>query len=137
MSKPRYIWWSYAKAMVRQYPNLKREYEDLHRQKVTASMTGMPGGGSAYRTTETVATRQLSPVKQKEFDAVEKAITKTKRQNNGKERLTVIELVLWKEATTIEGAAQKLYCSKETAWRYHRDFIRLVGCCYGLVDPEQ
>ena len=123
--------------MVRQYPDLKREYEDLHRQKITASMTGMPGGGSASRTTETVATRQLSPVKQKEFDAVEKAITKTKRQNNGKERLTVIELVLWKEATTIEGAAQKLYCSKETAWRYHRDFIRLVGCCYGLVDPEQ
>ena len=99
-------------------------------------MTSTPCGGTAARTTENVALRQLPPVKQKEFDAVEKAITQTKRQPNGKERLTVIDLVLWKEVTTIEGAAQKIYCSKETAWRYHRDFIRLVGYCYGLVDPE-
>ena len=77
MSKPRYIWWSYAKAMVRQYPALKRDYDDLHRQNITASMSGMPGGNSASRTTETVVLRQLPAVKQKEFDSVDTAIKVT------------------------------------------------------------
>lgn len=134
MSKPRYIWWSYAKAMIRQYPGLKEEYENLHQQNITASITGMPRGGSATRTTETISLRQLPPSKQKEFDAVDQAIKHTKKMPNGKERLKVISLVYWKAALTIEGAAQKIPCSKETAWRYHRDFVRLVGKSYGLID---
>lgn len=134
MSRPRYIWWSYAKAMIRQYPDLKQEYEDLHSQNVTASITGMPGGGSATRTTEVIALRQLPPVKQKEFDSVDMAIRTTRRMPNGRDRLKVIDLVLWKAETTIEGAAQRIHCSKETAWRYHRDFVRLVGKCHGLID---
>ena len=134
MSKPRYIWWSYAKAMIRQYPQLKAEYDDIHHQKVTASITGMPGGGSATRTTEMIALRQLPPVKQKEFDSVSQAIKITQRMPAGKERLAIINMVLWKEEKTIEGAAQCIHCSKETAWRYHRDFVRLVGKCHGLID---
>ncbi len=132
MSKPRYIWWSYAKEMIRQYPELKKEYEALHQQNITASMTGIPGGGGASRTTEHVALRLLSPTKQKEFDAVGDAIQFTQNMKNGKDRLKVISLVLWQNGDTIEGAAQKIHCSKETAWRYHRDFIRLVGKCYGF-----
>ncbi len=134
MSKPRYIWWSYAKAMIRQYPELKREYEDLHRQNITASITGMPGGGGASRTTEVITLRQLPPVKQKEFDSVSAAVKATQKMPNGRDRLAVIDLVLWKQRTTIEGAAQRVHCSKETAWRYHRDFVRLVGKCHGLID---
>ena len=134
MSTPRYIWWSYAKAMTRQYPSLKQEYEDLHQQNVTASMSGVPGGGSASRTTEKVALRQLPATKQREFDAVDKAIQATRKMPNGKERMKVISLVYWKEGLTIEGAAQRIPCSKETAWRYHRDFVRLVGKKYGLTD---
>lgn len=120
--------------MIRQYPALKREYEDLHQQNTTAAMTGMPGGGSASRTTEVVTLRQLPPVKQKEFDSVAAAIKTTQKMPNGKERLAVIDLVLWKEESNIEGAAQRIHCSKETAWRYHRDFVRLVGKCHGLID---
>ena len=134
LSKPRYIWWSYAKAMIRQYPQLKIDYDELHRQNVTASMSGMPGGGTAARTTEMIALRQLPQIKQIEFDAVDQAIRITKRMPNGKDRLAIIRLVLWKEEKTIEGAAQVIHCSKETAWRYHRDFVRLVGKCRGLID---
>lgn len=134
MSTPRYIWWSYAKAMIRQYPSLKKEYEDLHQQNVTASMTGMPGGGYASRTTEKVALRQLPAIKQREFDAVDMAIQVTRKMPNGRDRMKVISLVYWKEGLTIEGAAQRIPCSKETAWRYHRDFVRLVGKKYGLTD---
>ena len=134
MSKPRYIWWSYAKAMIRQFPELKKEYKDLHEQTVTASMTGMPGCGGTSRTTETIALKQLTPVKQKEYDSVNEAIKLTRRMPTGKDRLMVIKFVYWGKQLTIEGAAQKIPCSKETAWRYHRDFVRLVGKCHGLTD---
>lgn len=134
MSKPRDIWWSYAKAMIRQYPDLKREYEDLHRQKVTADTSSITRGGGASRTTEMVSMRQLSPSKQKEFDAVDLAIRMTGKMPNGKERIKIISLVYWNERLTIEGAAMRIPCSKETAWRYHRDFVRLVGKNHGLTD---
>lgn len=134
MSKPRYIWWSYAKAMIRQYPELKKEYAELHRQSITPAMTGMPGCNTASRKTEVIALRQLPPAKQKEFDAVDQAIQRTKKMPNGKDRLEIIALVYWKERMTIEGAALRIPCSKETAWRYHRDFVRLVGKNHGLTD---
>ena len=134
MSKPRYIWWSYAKGMIRQFPELKEEYDDLHRQNVTACMTGVPGGGSASRTTEVVAMRQLPPIKQREYDAVDQAIRETQKMPNGKYRLKIIKLVYWTSSMTIEGAAMEIPCSKETAWRYHRDFVRLVGKNYGLTE---
>lgn len=132
MSKPRDIWWSYAKGMIRQYPELKKELADLREQKVTASMTGVPGGGGAARTTENVSLRQLPGKKQEEFDAVDLSIKQTRKMKNGKYRLQVISLVYWKEQLTIEGAALRIPCSKETAWRYHRDFVRLVGKNRGL-----
>ena len=134
MSKPRYIWWSYAKGMIRQYPHLKKELADLHEQKVTASASGVPGGGGASRTTENVTLRQLSGTLQKEFDAVDLTVKQTRRMKNGKYRMQVISLVYWTEQLTIEGAAMRIPCSKETAWRYHRDFVRLVGKNYGLTD---
>ena len=78
MSSPRYGWWSYAKAMIRSYPQLHREHEALHSQKITASISGMPGGGGASRTTEDIALRKLPGTKQAEHDAVAKAIELTK-----------------------------------------------------------
>ena len=134
MSKPREYWWSYAKAMIRAYPNLKRQYDELHKTQVTANMSGMPGGGGASRTVEQIAIRQLPPCKQREYDSVSKAISRTKLMQNGKERLAVIDLVLWRQTHTIEGAAMHLHISQAQAWRFHRDFIYLVGKYYGLAD---
>lgn len=133
MSKPRDIWWSYAKGMVRQYPKLKKQYDDLHTQKTTASISTVPGGGGASRTTEKIVLRELAPTKQKELDAVIAAIKSTKRMKNGKDRLLLIALVYWNDKLTIEAAAVRIPCSKETAYRYHRDFVRLVGKNYGFL----
>lgn len=137
MSKPRYGWWSYAKHIVRSYPALKEEYDELHRQRITASSTGLPGAGNYTRTTENTALRQLPRARQRELDAVEKAISKTRLLRSGSDRLKVIDLVLWKGTHNIDGAAMQLYISEATARIYHRDFIRLVGFCYGLEDMEE
>ena len=134
MSKPRYGWWSYAKHMVRKYPELKQEYEALHTQRITAAITGIPGGGSLSDPTATTALRQLPPARQREYDAVRQAIEKTKLLKTGQERLAVIDMVLWKGTHNIDGAALRINISEKTATNYHSDFIRLVGFCYGLED---
>lgn len=134
MSKPRYGWWSYAKHMVRQYPKLKQEYEMLHKQRISAQITGMPGAKVVSRSTENTALRQLPPARQRELDAVQKAIEKTKLMSTGQDRLAVVDIVLMKGTHNIAGAAMKIHVSEVTANRYHSDFVRLVGFCYGLED---
>lgn len=137
MSKPRYGWWSYAKHMVRSYPALKREYDELHCQRITANNTGLFGAGNYTRTTENTALRQLPRARQRELDAVEKAIKKTKLLKTGLERLKLVDMVFWKQSHTLDGAAYALCFSYETAKQYHSDFIRLVGFCYGLEDIDE
>lgn len=136
MSKTREIWWAYAKAMIKVYPQRKAEYAALHTQTVTADLSGMPRGGGASRSTELIAMRELSPTKQKEYDAVRKAINITKRRKNGRDRLKVIEMVYWKQSKTIAGAAMMIPCHQRTAEQYHREFVYLVGKCYGLLDEK-
>lgn len=60
MSKPRYRWWGYIRNVIRAYPELKREYESLHQQSVTACLSGMPGSGEASRGTENIAIRHIT-----------------------------------------------------------------------------
>lgn len=134
MSKPRYDWWGYVKGMIRRYPSLKEEYADLHRQSVTQSYTGMPGGGGSGRTVEEIALRELPTTKQREYEAVRRAVAATERMKNSCDRLKVIDLVFWKQTHTLEGAAMMIPCSYRTARRYHEDFIKLVASAYGLMD---
>lgn len=134
MSKPRYRWWGYVKSIIRQYPSLKQEYESLHEQSVTASMTGMPGSGGASRGTEDIAIRELPYTKQREYEAVKRAVAATERMTAGLDRLKVIDLVFWKRSHTLDGAALVIPCSYMTARRYHAEFITLVASFYGLLD---
>lgn len=136
MSKPRFGWWSYAKYMVRVYPERKKEYQDLQSQQITREISVVAGGSVASRSTENAALRQLSPAKQAEYDAVTKAIEATKLMRNGKERMALIDMVFLKQSHTLEGAAYALGYSDTSAVRFHGDFLRLVGLYRGLCDTE-
>ena len=134
MSKPRYRWWGYIKAVIRAYPALCEKLNDLQGVSINASSSGMPRGGNTRRGTEESAMRELPQIEQKEYEAVKKAIGATERYANGGERLEVIRLVFWERTHTIEGAAIRVPISRATAWRYHGDFIRLVAKYYGLME---
>ena len=136
MSKPRYRWWGYVRNVIRAYPDLKKEYEYLHEQSVTANLFGMPGTGGVSRGTENIAVRELPKTKQREYDAVTKAIEITGRLPNGKQVLRIIELVYWKRTHTVEGAAMKSGYSVDRGKQLHGDFIRLVAKHYGLMEYE-
>ena len=134
MSRPRYGWWGYVKDIIRRYPSLKEEYADLHTQTVTPSYAGMPGGGSASRATELIAVRELPSNKQREYEAVKRAIAATERMNASRDRLKIIKLVFWDRSHTLDGAARMIPCSYRTARRYHSEFIMAVASFYGLLD---
>lgn len=134
MSKPRYNWWSHAKAIIRDYPELKQQYDDLHRQRVTQCCTGMPGGSGGGRVIEDIALRQLPLCKQREYDAVFKAINSTKRKADGDKRLHLIRMVYWDQTHTVAGAALKLYIHPQTGKNWHRDFVYEVGKNMGWQD---
>lgn len=134
MSKPRYDWWPYVKGMIRRYPELREEYATLHTQSTTANYSGMPRGGGTGRVIENLAIRELPSTKQREYEAVHRAIETTKHYPNGELRLAVVKMVLWDRQYTLEGAAMRIPCSTVTAWRWHAEFIRLTASYYGLMD---
>lgn len=136
MSKPRYGWWGYVKYIIRQYPLRKADYDELHRQSTTPSLSGMPGGSDISRKTETTAAKELPRVEQKEYDAVRRAVETTQRLKNGFERIEIINLVYWKNSHTLEGAAFKVGYSYDRAKQMNNEFIRLVAGYYGLLDEK-
>ena len=137
MSSPQYGWWSYAKYLTRAYPALKKEYDALRSQHLTADPSQIHVcTGAASRSTENIALRQLPPARQADYDAVTKAIEQTKRLKTGSDRLKLIDMVFWKQSHTLDGAAYAIGYSYEQGKLYHRDFLRLVGFNRGLEDWE-
>lgn len=133
MSTPRYDWWSYVKAVIRRYPQMDAEYKALHCPSLSCGGE-VHGSGGSSRTTEQIAMRELPKHRQREYEAVRKAIETTKRSRNARDRLKVIDLYLWKRSHTLEGAALMVPCSVATAKRWNGDFIRLVAENLGLLD---
>ena len=73
-----------------------------------------------------------------ESEAVRKAVEKTEELVDGKDRMSVIRMVFFKETHTLQGAALNVPCSYETAKIWTQQFIRLVAryfeCCGLLKD---
>lgn len=136
MSRPRYDWWPYVKGMIRRYPALKAELADIREQSIVPNYSGLPGGGSASRSTELIACRDLPTNKQREYEAVRRAIAATERMTASRDRLRIVELVFWKRSLTLSGAALTIPCHYNTAQKYHSDFILTVAAFYGLLDGE-
>lgn len=138
MSKIREPWWGYCRNITRMYPAYLARYRALHEPSLTANYTGMPGSSTPSRSTEDVATRELTQTEQRSLDAVEAAIRTTRRRKDGMEKLELIRLVYWskdyRQALTLREAGEKLYISERTAKRWHRDFILTVARYRGLLD---
>ena len=133
MSKPKFRWWPFVKAMIRDYPKLEKDWNDIHETSITANYSAMPKGGNAGRTVEGIALRQLPSDDQKVYDAVSKAIEITRLLPDGKRRMDMIALAYWtKKPMPLKSAALHLYISERTAKRWHGSFVRCVAKCYGF-----
>lgn len=123
--------------MIRDYPALEKEYRDLHEQKITASITGMPGGGNVSRGTEDIAIRELPRSKQLEYDAVRRAIEVTKRIVNGDKRMMIVESVLLKGKYTLDRTANLCGYDYWQARKLLGDFIVTAAFFRGLITVEE
>ncbi len=136
MSKPRYDWWSYMKAVIRRYPERVKQYQELHTPSLSAPLAGAPG--SKHRTadpTAQTAVKELPPWQQRELEAVQKAVEQTLRTPNGRHKLRLVSLVFWERRYSLQGAALALHCSYETAKRWQRQFIYAVAMnFFGSLD---
>jgi len=139
MSKPRYNWWGFALNMIKDYPGRKKELEEIQRQNISAKINTAPGGGyrSVNRPTEAAAARQLPLCDQREYDAVQKAVSATGAQRDGETRLKVVSLTLFKNSHTIPGAALKLGISEDKAKKYRWEFVMATGAAFGLIDETE
>ena len=134
MSKPRYGWWSYAKYMARNYPNLCLELKDKQSISTTSNYSSSHRGSGEARGTESAAIRQLSPVKMREYEAVRKAVEDAGAvPGNGYLRLKLVEMVYFKRTHTLEGVCQVLHISYGTAKNYNHDFLCCVAKNFGLL----
>lgn len=134
MSKPKDDWFKNAVWTVRNYPARKQEYEELTSPKVTASISGMPGGGGVSRTVENLALREMAPMKQKEYEAVTKAIEVTRLLPNGDLKVKLISLMYWQgKKLDIQGVVPRIPVAEATGVRWHGAFIRLVGEFMGYI----
>lgn len=138
MSQKREPWWGFCRNITRMYPTYLARYRALHEPALTANYTGVPGEEGPSRSTEDVATRELTQTEQRSLDAVEKAIRATRQRKDGKERLRFIGLVYWprqpNQGLKLYEACDKVHICYKTAKRWHRDFILLVAHFRGLLE---
>ena len=136
MSKPRYRWWSYVKAVIRYYPKHRRDLEEAQSTSVVASYSGTPHTGGASNPTARAAMRHLSRDAQREYEAVLRAIQQTMALPNGELRLKIIKLVYWDRSHTVDGAGLAVGYQSRQARKINGDFIKLVARNLGLLVEE-
>ena len=127
MSKPREPWWGYVKNVIRKYPAYKAELHQLRSQKITPGYSKDGGRGKTQRKTEAIALRELPPREQERYEAVEKALARTKRMQNGDLRCRLIEMTYFKKTHNMQGAAMALHADYSTILRWNRAFVYLVA----------
>lgn len=121
-------WRNYAINAIRDYLRYKEIRRDAQTQKITAQYNKGRGGSGVSRTTESAAMRTgLTRQQEREFDAVDRAIRSTRHLPDGKLRQRVVDMVYIYGTHTIQQAADIVYVSYGTAWRWTDTFIRKVG----------
>ena len=133
MSRPKYWWYGNVLRVIRAYPAMLRRAEELKRQAVTPSYSGLPGSGRPGRRTEQAALRELSQREQQELEAVGRAIEDLGRAPDGKEILRVVELYHWQGIRNFETVAEITHLGRNTAKRRNARFIYTVAAYLGYL----
>ena len=129
-------WWYHTRDIVRAYPEHRARLRELQRPSLVPGTGGMPGSSEPGRSTEQLALRTLLEAEQRDHDAVQAAIRRTRALADGKDRLRIIELVHWKGSHTVTGAAAVVHVSVRTAYQWQNAFFFLVAQTRGLIDAK-
>ena len=134
MSKPRYKWWGFVKAIIRAYPMHCENLRNMREQSVVPAYGAAGRGTDVNRAAESVALRELPREEMQEYVAVEKTIQTTLRTcADGKERVRLIDMVFFSRTHTLQGAAMACNISYGTAKNWHNKFIEQTARNFGLI----
>ena len=122
-----------VRQMIRWYPELHKELNDLHQQATTAQLSGMPSSGGSSRSLENIALKQLPRDQQQIHDAVHTVTERYRHSREGCEHLHLIQFMYWSiKPMPMASAALHLHISEPTAKRWHGAFVRAVAKAYGF-----
>lgn len=113
MSKPRFIWWSYIKSIIKHYPAMKEEFDAV----------------------EDCPICDLPTTRQREFESIRRAVSMIRSApQTGAIRMKLIELTFWNKTHNLYEAAEAVGIPYNVARQYQAEFIYLVAKHYGLLD---
>lgn len=135
MSKPRYKWWGYIKAVIRSYPDHINDLNEIRSPTLTPNYGKSEGHGyEVPRTTEQLALKRLPEEDMKEFEAVDRAIAYTiNNYQDADIRIKLIKLVFFSRSHTLQGAALECNISYSTSKIMHNAFIKQVAREFGIL----
>ena len=136
MSKPRYRWWGYVKAVIRAYPALDKVMREPIYTPTTARYSAQPPQAGDGRSLECAVVKKLDGQDIKEYEAVSAAIRATERLPNGKARLEIIDLVYWQGTHTLAGAGLQVRYGERQTRKFNGEFIRLVAQNLNLMEKS-
>lgn len=134
MSRPRYWWYRNVCAAIGQYPALRERIDDLGRQSVTASVSGMPHGSGVGRPVEGAALRAVCAREYDDYIAVQRAIETAKGWPDGDAVLEVVRLWHWTRVKNFDYIADSLHMGRNTAKRKNARFVYEVARNMGYYD---
>lgn len=136
MSKPRYRWWGYVKAVIRAYPALDKAMREPIYTPTTARYSTQPPQAGDGRSLECAVVKKLDGQDIKEYEAVSAAIRATERLPNGKARLEIIDLVYWQGTHILAGAGLQVGYGERQTRKFNGEFIRLVAQNLNLMEKS-
>lgn len=136
MSKPRYRWWGYVKAVIRAYPALDKVMREPIYTPTTARYSTQPPQAGDGRSLECAVVKKLDGQDMEEYEAVSAAIRETERLPNGAARLKIIDLVYWQGTHTLAGAGLQVGYGERQTRKFNGEFIRLVAQNLNLMEKS-
>ena len=116
-----------AKAALRKYPRCKRKQAETAEMRITPSYSGVPGGGTATRTTENVAlSSALTDEESNIISAVEFMLHMQKRYYNADARMKMVRLVYWERTHTMQGVAMEVGYNINTVKSWNTEILTAV-----------
>lgn len=132
----KHIWWSYARGMVRAYPERCQQYEDLIEQRRTPILDGTPGAKSRGDPVGNLLGQAEQTATYKEYWAVRKALEVCSTRNA--DLLEFVKLYYWrKPGLSLEAVAYRLNYSPETIRKWNHKLIYNVAYYRGLLDENR
>lgn len=129
----KYIWWDYAKKLVRAYPDRKTQYEEMLLPQ-SPVLDGMPHG---TRSGDVIGARLAKIEKTaayKDYTAVRSAMQICEGINP--DFIDFVRLYYWnpRRKCSLEDIADKLHYSPETVRKWNKRLLYAVAKYRGLMD---